>query len=142
MKNKIYYFDIPSQTDEKIDNQLLKLFAEMVLNVGSHHMAFADCEKDRDQFYLFWPEYKIQELVALFKGTGAEMQYKDVTDEILNSSLKNKEFEEAFSVEKTYNLLKEFMLSNLTQDMILDKINEQGIESLNEFDKTILSSMS
>jgi hypothetical protein len=52
---------------------------------------------------------------------------------------KSEDFNKMFKDESYKNLLNNFLKSNLTPDMILDKINEQGISSLTELDKEILS---
>ena len=52
---------------------------------------------------------------------------------------KGGEFIKTFKDENYRKVLERFLEKNLSVDMILDKINEQGIQSLSEIDKGILN---
>lgn len=142
MKNKVYYFDIPSPENKEVESRLLNIFIEELVEPGTHYMDFADCPPDRDMFYLFLPEYRILEIIRLFGNLGIEMTFKDVTDDILNDNVNQIEFDQAFNNVRNRKLLNSFIHSNLTVDIVLDKIIKHGIESLNELDKLILKNKS
>ena len=92
----------------------------------------------KDVMFTFISDYKASRLVEHFKKFGVLDMYRNVTDDILLAREKSKDFEKIFEDKSYRNLLNNFLKANLTSDMILDKISEQGISSITELDKSIL----
>ena len=58
------------------------------------------------------------------------MDHKIITKEILFQ----KNLPKIFSVDNNEKILREFLNVNLNSDLVLDKINDMGIDSLTEID--------
>ena len=93
---------------------------------------------DFDVIYSFLPEYKTQKFMNVLEKFGVLIESGDITEDVLMARKIGKEFTKTFEDQSFREILERFIEKNLTIDLILDKINEQGIESLNEIDKKIL----
>jgi len=110
-----------------------------ILNEDDHKYIAVQDWNGNDIMFSFLPEYKVNQLILLFKEYNVLDTHRNITDDVLMSREKSEDFNKMFKDESYKNLLNNFLKSNLTPDMILDKINEQGISSLTELDKEILS---
>ena len=93
---------------------------------------------DFDVIYSFLPEYKTQKFMNVLEKFGVLIESGDITEDVLMARKIGKEFTKTFEDQSFREILERFIEKNLTIDLILDKINEQGIGSLNEMDKKIL----
>jgi hypothetical protein len=84
--------------------------------------------------YVFLDIEKHKEIYHLFKKYNVLLSYKNLTD----SFLYQKNLNPIFNGGDFKEVLIDFLENNLDKDTILDKINDMGIESLNEVDYKIL----
>ena len=66
------------------------------------------------------------------------VEYSDITSMVLSGNSTNNEFSESFSTDENKEILDEYVIGNLTIDMVLDKINVSGINSINNNDLIVL----
>lgn len=90
---------------------------------------------DADDLFIRLDEYKVDKIVNVFKKYFI-FSKSDVTDKVISGEMQ-KLYPE---VEKfTPKLFENFRLDNTSIDDVLDKINEKGIESLDDIDKKVLN---
>jgi hypothetical protein len=114
---------------KKIFNKLMPILDGDLKNV-----AYSENPEGLDMLYVFLDIEKHKEIYNLFNQYGVLVSYKNLTSEFLyqkdlNSIFYNGDFKD---------VLVNFLESNLDKDTILDKINDMGIDSLNEVDYKIL----
>jgi hypothetical protein len=114
---------------KKIFNKLMDIFSSDLGNV-----AYCDNPEGLDMLYVFLDIEKHKEIYELFKQYDVLVSYKNLTSEFLYQ----KELNSIFNDGEFKEVLVNFLESNLDKDTILDKINDMGIDSLNEVDYKIL----
>jgi hypothetical protein len=114
---------------KKIFNKLMDIFSGDLGNV-----AYCDNPEGLDMLYVFLDIEKHKEIYELFKQYDVLVSYKNLTSEFLYQ----KELNSIFNDGEFKEVLVNFLESNLDKDTILDKINDMGIDSLNEVDYKIL----
>jgi hypothetical protein len=114
---------------KKIFNKLMDIFSGDLGNV-----AYCDNPEGLDMLYVFLDIEKHEEIYKLFKQYDVLVSYKNLTSEFLYQ----KELNSIFNDGEFKEVLVNFLESNLDKDTILDKINDMGIDSLNEVDYKIL----
>ena len=114
---------------KKIFNKLMDIFSSDLGNV-----AYCDNPVGLDMLYVFLDIEKHKEIYELFKQYDVLVSYKNLTSEFLYQ----KELNSIFNDGEFKEVLVNFLESNLDKDTILDKINDMGIDSLNEVDYKIL----
>lgn len=119
---------------------------------GLEHPIFSDlskflCEEDQryigftdnDDVFVRLPESKIREICDIFGKYGFKFKVLDVTNYVIMGDAQRKYPE----VEKlTPKIFESFRLENTTIDDVLDKINDRGMDSLDEIDRLILKKIS
>jgi len=85
--------------------------------------------------YVYADIFSIREMCSFMVDLGMTIDAKDISEEILYQTIKfdNGEFE---------YMKNEFIKENLTSDMILDKINDLGMDSLTDIDRSVLEGIS
>ena len=94
---------------------------------------------DSDVILTIADEYKVNNLNRVFEKFDKDRFYlEDITDDVLSGDHTEKDYKnvEDYVIELFDIYLEEF----LTKDMVLDKINKFGIESLKEIDIKVLES--
>jgi hypothetical protein len=114
---------------KKIFNKLMSIFDGDLKNV-----AYSETSEGLDMMYVFLDIEKHKEIYNLFKQYNVLVSYKNLTSEFLYQ----KELNTIFNDGEFKEVLVNFLESNLDKDIILDKINDMGIDSLNEVDYKIL----
>ena len=109
-----------------------------ILDEGDDKLIAVEDFGDFDVIYSFLPEYKTQKFMNVLEKFGVLIESGDITEDVLMARKIGKEFTKTFEDQSFREILERFIEKNLTIDLILDKINEQGIGSLNEMDKKIL----
>lgn len=114
---------------KKIFNKLMSIFDGELKNI-------AHCENTEglDMLYVFLDIEKHKEIYNLLKQYDVLVSYKNLTSEFLYQ----KELNSIFNDGEFKEVLVNFLESNLDKDTVLDKINDMGIDSLNEVDYKIL----
>lgn len=78
------------------------------------------------------------EMKKLFGKHNVKFTFKDVTNDILTYKITQEDFKNK-NASFYFDL---FLKKNLSVDDVLDKINEQGIDSLNDIEKNVLKNAS
>lgn len=86
--------------------------------------------------FLFGEEDIINQIFENFNILNINFFSKDITEDILKGNLPRLEDKHTDAMLRI--MMNEFLDQNQTIDNILDKISESGIESLNNYDKSIL----
>jgi hypothetical protein len=130
----LFIIDEPNSNflKRKIFNFLMNIFSEDDLK----NIAYCDDNIGKDMLYVFLDIEKHKEIYHLFKKYNVLLSYKNLTD----SFLYQKNLNPIFNGGDFKEVLINFLENNLDKDTILDKINDMGIESLNEVDYKILKS--
>jgi hypothetical protein len=84
--------------------------------------------------YVFLELDKHEEIYNLFSKYKTLVSYKNLT----KTFLYQKDLNSIFNMGEFKDVLVNFLENNLDKDIILDKINDLGIDSLNEVDYKIL----
>ena len=114
----------------KIFGYLMKIFS----NDGLENLAYSENEYGYDMLYIFSDIEKHKEVYQLFEKYNILISYKNLTQTFLYQ----KDLNSIFNDGNFKNVLLNFLENNLDKDTILDKINDLGIDSLNEVDYKIL----
>jgi hypothetical protein len=114
----------------KIFGYLMKIFS----NDGLENLAYSENEYGYDMLYIFSDIEKHKEVYLLFEKYDILISYKNITQTFLYQ----KDLNSIFNDGDFKNVLLNFLENNLDKDTILDKINDLGIDSLNEVDYKIL----
>lgn len=83
-----------------------------------------------DMIYVFSENLAISKMEKMFTFNKVLKEYKDVTKEVLFQ----KDLPKIFGENDNKKILMEFLDKNLNSDLVLDKINYMGINSLTEID--------
>ena len=144
---KVTFFKV-NNPSEKVKSQL---FSEI--------LTFVDVDKFEDEqvvedfgydgnnptgiMFTFLPEDQTQKMIEALTKFDLIIECNDVTDSVLmNDFDTNKKWIELFvedNVSNFSNILKNFLVNNLTKDMVLDKMNEKGFDSLTQTDLDVLN---
>ncbi len=90
---------------------------------------------DNEDIFIRLVDYKVTLISEIFSKYGFEFDVLDVTSSVIKGKIQ-KDYPE---VEKlTPYLFEDFRVDNTSIDDILDKINESGMDSLDNIDKKIL----
>lgn len=82
--------------------------------------------------YVYINETDLDFFINVFFDNEIKFEFNDVTFDVITDNI---DFDDT-----EFNLIKQdYINSNLTVDIVLDKINLHGIESLSEYDKQVLS---
>lgn len=130
------------QTNENISN-IFELFIDNFGFDASERLLVNDADNgESEEIYLFLEPYEVNGLINLFLENKVTIYSKaDVTNqfiEMVNSNQINA-FKSNFGPEYNIDeLIKEFTVNHITQDMILEKITNIGISALTKTDYIIL----
>tara|TARA_R110000868_G_scaffold84_12_gene906 strand:+ start:604 stop:1017 length:414 start_codon:yes stop_codon:yes gene_type:complete len=94
------------------------------------NIVYDENQEGLDVIYVFTNEYVINLMIKMFLFNKVLMDHKIITKEILFQ----KNLPKIFSVDNNEKILREFLNVNLNSDLVLDKINDMGIDSLTEID--------
>ena len=133
----IIYFKIAQVKDEQIQKSILFETAD-ILEDGDDQLIAVEDFGDFEVIYSFLPFYKAERFLALLEKFNILIDYKDVTEDVLMAREKGREFIGTFQDDTYKRVLERFSEDTLTVDMVLDKINEQGIDSLTDLDREVL----
>lgn len=135
MDRRIRYIKAINIDDIDKQNEALEIFSNFIEPGDFNNISFIEVGDEEIAFILL-DEIKTNKIVDAFRDLGILIEEKDVTDDILRGNYNKDEIEDSFLY-----IIDEFILKNLTVDIVLDKINEKGIESLNKIDYQILKTL-
>lgn len=134
--NKIYQITIVEDVENinSDDNDFSHpFFEEITLSLNENDANYIGFS-DNDEMFVRLDTIKMKRVVDIMKKYFV-IDIKDVSDKVISGELQ-KLYPEVESL--TPKLFKKFRLDNETVDDVLDKINENGINSLDKVDKRIL----
>lgn len=134
--NKIYQITIVEDVENinSDDNDFTHpFFEEITLSLNENDANYIGFS-DNDEMFVRLDTIKMKRVVDIMKKYFV-IDIKDVSDKVISGELQ-KLYPEVESL--TPKLFKKFRLDNETVDDVLDKINENGINSLDKVDKKIL----
>ena len=114
---------------QKIMNQVLDVIGD-----DFDKVAFCDDENGNDMFYVFFDTKKQNQLHSILTKHNVLISYQNLTTDFLFQKNLNPIFDEG----DFKDILIEFLESHLDTDIVLDKINDMGIQSLSEIDYKVL----
>jgi len=119
---------LTAQTPELV-NQIEDLF---------HSFKYIEFENELGLqcMFAFGEEEILNDIFEVFHTLSINFVNKDITEDILKGNLPRLEDKHTDAMLRI--LIDDFLTENQTIDNILDKISESGIDSLNNYDKSIL----
>lgn len=125
------------ESDERlkdIENSLSKEIIEKIdnINVNSYDMRISENELIS---YFYIDEIDLYFITDIFYENSVRFDYEDITFNVIIDKYKFNDSE--FELFK-----KDYIKNNITLDIVLDKINIEGIKSLSEIDLNLLKSFS
>jgi hypothetical protein len=112
--------------EKRILNSIKYILSENEFN----SIVYDEDSNGLDVIYVFSDDWVINKMEKMFTFNKVLKEYKDVTKEILFQ----KDLPKVFSENNNKKILMEFLDKNLNSDLVLDKINYMGINSLTEID--------
>lgn len=133
---RIYHMKLKNIEGDILENVGMDLIEIVGLDFGKQiaYEAFDEFEV----MFTFLSEYDTQRVIKVLEKHGILISYKDITGNVLRAKMDQERSEQVFSVSEYKQMLNRFLMANLTVDIVLDKISEQGIESISDIDKKIL----
>lgn len=130
---KFYKFDI-FETKERIrqvENTLHKCILEKLHNLPGDTLDIWISD-DHLISYVYIKETDLDFFLSLFYNNNIKFDYTDITFDVM---IDDQKFDDVDFTSLKYDYIK----NNLTVDIVLDKINIKGINSLSEIDKLVLN---
>jgi hypothetical protein len=135
--NTVHYIKVHKVTDSQLESEISERLGLLFTEEDERSVAVEEIG-DFEVIYTFLHPYKVEQMVSIFKSYSILVDEKDVTDSVL-MACKNDEFESV--LEHHQDVIEEFVKKNLTVDVVLDKINLFGVESLNDNDRQTLENV-
>lgn len=119
---------------KEIDDRLPQDISEKVQSMPGD--AFDDRISENEMIsYFHIDENDFYFIIDILLENFVKLEYEDITFDVLMDKYEFKD--EDFEIVK-----KDYIKNNITLDIVLDKINLKGINSLNDIDKELLESFS
>lgn len=132
--NKIHQISIRFDNEE-IDNESHPIYLELGSILDKEDVKYLGFTSDKKIFTRLI-DSKFKKFCDLLSKYKIIFDVKDVTELVINGDLQ-KEYPDV--EELTPHIFENFRYDNTSIDDILDKINEKGINSIDEIDRVILS---
>jgi hypothetical protein len=134
-------------TQCEIDEILFNMSMSDVKKVENLYSSFDFVEytddNDLECMFCVIDDYHLSKLSKCYKGFSIDFEFVDLTKEVFYDIPFRITYKNQFKktiVSKVINLISEFKFNYTDVDIVLDKINERGIDSLTDFDKNVLES--
>lgn len=137
---KAYYFKTKYIDDEKLAEEISVGIANLFKSlIPEKEIDYTFASVKDNSCYLFVSENIAFEIRDFLLKNQALKDFKEITTDILMNRIDDDEFNDTFKdTDEFIDVLETFIIENLTLDMVLEKIKEKGIDSLNEIDYQIL----
>jgi hypothetical protein len=134
-------------TQIEIDEILFNMSTSDVKKVESLYSNFDFVEYTDDNgkecMFCIIDDFYLSKLSDCYKYFSIKFKFIDLTQDVFFDKSFRITYKNQFGkpvVKKVISLISDFKYNYTNVDIVLDKINEMGIESLTEFDKTVLES--
>jgi hypothetical protein len=134
---RVGYFKVGKPKYESVGRMVFRKIQEVIKDEPSNSFVMGECD-DLDLMYTFMSEYNTDQVRTILSKNKILIEYSDITSMVLSGDSVNNEFSESFSTDENKEILTEYVIGNLTIDMVLDKINVSGINSINNNDLIVL----
>ena len=136
----VYYFKAKHIDDEELTEEIsIELANHFKRLIPEKEIDYTFASVKDDSFYLFVSENVAFEIRDFLLENQALKDFKEITTDVLMNRVNDDEFHETFNDDNGFiYVLNTFIIENLTINMVLEKILEKGIDSLNEIDYQIL----
>lgn len=127
-----------SQLEKQLGKELLVFLKSIMTQKEAYHYLVIS---DEDEVFLFLNKSKTNQIIDFLKSKNILDSYREISMDILMNRVRSDNFKKTFAKEDRFTMiLDKFISENLTVDLVLDKINERGIDSLKKIDYDILKS--
>jgi hypothetical protein len=139
----VYYIKVKKISDPELEKELEKdvlVFFKSILSEkeANQYIAFGE----EDYIFSFLSRHKTAQIIKFFSSKVLLDSYSEVSMDILLDRIKSDDFNVLYIKDDRFaSMLDRFISKNLTVDLVLDKINERGSESLNKTDYEVLKKM-
>ncbi len=139
MKRQIYLFIIKGIIDDRLQ---LKIDNKLKNNLTNEDLDNISCtEYDNINLILcYLSPLKIIELKEFFSYSNLLIESYDVDEQILHQT-KDKWLKIASKSTNSLKIIDKFIIDNLSIDIVLDKINRDGISSLSKYELSFLEKL-
>lgn len=131
--NKIYLLAFVSKPniDNDLEHPVYKDLSSFLDIEDYKYIGFSESE----DMFIRLVDYKVDKICSILKENGFVFIKHDITQEVINGETQIK-YPEVNKL--TPRLFENFRIENTSVDDVLDKINRNGISSLDDIDKSIL----
>lgn len=132
--DRIYLLKFTSKPniDNDLDHPVYKELSSFLDIEDQKYIGF----NENEDMFIRLLDYKVDKVCDILNKNGFVFIKNDITQEVINGEAQIK-YPEVNKL--TPQLFENFRLENTSIDDILDKINQKGIQSLDDIDKSILS---
>lgn len=134
-------------TQSEINEILFTMSVSDVKRIENLYSSFDFVEytddNDLECMFCIIDNYHLSKLSECYKGFSINFEFVDLTKEVFYDIPFRITYKNQFKkpiVSRVINLISEFKFNYTDIDIVLDKINERGIDSLTDFDKNVLES--
>ena len=134
-------------TQCEIDEILFNMSVSDIKKVENLYSSFDFVEytddNDLECMFCVIDDYHLSKLSECYKEFSINFDFVDLTKEVFYDIPFRITYKNQFKkpiVSRVINLISEFKFNYTDIDIVLDKINERGIDSLTDFDKNVLES--
>jgi hypothetical protein len=139
MKNHSTYF---FKTTKLNDEQMETIGGELVIEFGMEFIKKVvdmDINENTTYMFCFMEQYNCEKVAEIYRKFGFLIDYYEVSNDILFEDFSSSIYKQELLDSEVFQILtNNYKKSNLTIDIVLDKIGRKGIDSLNVIDKSIL----
>jgi hypothetical protein len=140
---QVTYIKIKNISDENTIINFVHNCLKFMTDDEFDKIAFHEINETEEIAFAFLTEQQTENFVKELKSVEMYISHQNITDAVLvGNANKNTTFEKVFSSLNidtfVIDLLNDFLKNYLTKDIVLDKILENGIDSLTKLDKDIL----
>ena len=131
---EVGYFKVKNPESDEHAKLIFERMVEVVGIEDMSNVVFDNSHKAGDRIFVFNNESKINELREVFDKSKILLDFEIQTSKFLYQRELHKSFDDPYH----RDILNDFLIENLSVDTILDKINSDGVGSLNDIDRFIL----
>jgi len=136
---------VTRSSQDEIDDLLLKMSHQDVLEIEKIYSSFDFVEytntSGNECMFCIVDDYELNKISKCYKKHNITFKFIDLTKDVLfdNDFKINYKNQYGFNIkQRAIELMSIFKKQNTTPDVILDKILEKGIDSLTDFDHSVL----
>lgn len=121
-----------------LNNYFLPTLEHLLGAKAEGNVAIEVDEDDTEVVVFFIHDFQLKGLIELLGSENLVVNHRDITDELLMNQEMEPIVHKMIQSDEFSSKFSDFIEHNLTIDIVLDKINRLGLDSLTEADKKIL----